>query len=132
MTPKTDALEARMYDEGLERTFRTDYLFAELRHRERENAALRADAERYRWLRNAARTVDYSAWLDVDQSMYQTGCRHSGGQLDEAIDNFIARQPHSQGGCDCPPLKCLRQAGRRCEFHGDTPNPQSMEGSGNA
>ena len=55
------------------------------------------DAARYRWLRDVARTVDYSAWLDVARNSYRTGCRHSGSHMDADIDAMLAKQPHSQG-----------------------------------
>lgn len=37
-TPRTDALEVKMYDEGLPRNFRAEYLFATFREWERELA----------------------------------------------------------------------------------------------
>lgn len=58
-----------------------------------ENEALKADAARYRWLRNEARTVDWSCHIQVKAQpkmvAYQPNCRGDGQQMDAAIDEAI-------------------------------------------
>lgn len=44
-TPRTDTLEEKMYFEGMERTFRTEYLFSNIRDVERELAAVKVNRD---------------------------------------------------------------------------------------
>lgn len=47
-------------------------------------AALEQDAARYRWLRDVARTVDWSEY--ISKTAYRHNCRIGGAGMDAAID----------------------------------------------
>lgn len=46
---------------------------------------LKADAERYRWLRDTAKSVDWARWIGVNGA-YFCNCRTSAIQMDSEID----------------------------------------------
>lgn len=47
------------------------------------------DAERYRWLRNEAKAVDWAQWIDIHNGSYYCNCRTTFSGMDEAIDAAI-------------------------------------------
>lgn len=47
-------------------------------------SALEQDAARYRWLRDVARTVDWSEY--ISKTAYRHNCRIGGAGMDAAID----------------------------------------------
>ena len=59
-------------------------------HYIKERDALKGDAERYRWLRNKARSIDWSYFVGVKSIpasiAYCSQCRSSGTGMDAAID----------------------------------------------
>lgn len=67
---------------------------ADMRHEldalQAQNAELLADAERYRWLRNDAKSVDWSQWIKPTMSYY-CNCRTDPRKMDGAIDAEIAK-----------------------------------------
>ena len=88
-TPLVDAAAEKSADMGLAKDFVAG-IWPLARQLERENAKLKADAERYRWLRD-------ESWKD-----HKFSCAHAvipahGQRLTAAID--AARQPNT-GGID--------------------------------
>lgn len=67
---------------------------AELRRLDAENKALRADAERYRWLRDEGRFNDFR----VEQKTNGWMKTHSRATLDAAIDAALAAQAAAKTG----------------------------------
>ena len=64
---------------------------AELRRLSAENAALRKDAERYRWLRNQNPTR-YA--IDLGANIIDINCKEDGQyELDAAIDSVMKETP---------------------------------------
>jgi hypothetical protein len=81
-----DAL--KMLNDGHQRLATKYRLQAEAaEHRALESAK---DAQRYRWLRNNARSVDWS-W-HVNDTSYSTTCRNSRDEMDSMIDAAIGER----------------------------------------
>ena len=100
MTPEQLADECEQFDTSLDRdaahanaamTALLQDASAELRRLAAENAALRKDAERYRWLRNHNPTR-YA--IDLGANIIDINCKEDGQyELDAAIDKPMKETP---------------------------------------
>ena len=77
-----DALDVGIYDAAMARTM--DQAAAELRRLHALNEALRADAERYRWLRDVASGSD---WEHIGQT---TDTTNTDARIDECMAAYKA------------------------------------------